>query len=269
MNPAPRWTKDPDLDDKLDALERGKRYMIIWTNDSRRTDRMSVLKFLGHNSHNDDTSWDARPDAGTQNMPRSWILRVEKASPIAKVIIDEKAPVPMAEVTDVKSEFERKVFERKVQHCGNRQQHEEHVTRVGQGWRLVCPGVLEDLTKSADVGVRWQAQMEEHLHEVRTLSAESMRLLNLPGVIQDERVKFNVRQRTELAKANASAALALAISNGVSDLESVLERLAKPLIIAVDADFDVEEMRDLFDQPVPFSPQWHAMQERARERRES
>jgi hypothetical protein len=245
MNPAlTRWTRDPDLDAKLDALEPGKRYLIIWTNDSRRTDRMSVLKFLGHNSvarQNDDTSWDARPDAGTQNMPRSWILHVHKASPIAKVRIDEKAPVP-GTYTNSKPDNDAVGAELVWIACGNTDPHAEHAMPAdGPGRDCRCPGI-EDLMP----GVRWQAQMEEHLHEVRTLTAESMRLSQVSGWADNERGRQNMRVRVELAKANATAALTLAVANGLGDLEPLLRALAGT------------EEDTLLNPPVPFSPRWHA-----------
>jgi hypothetical protein len=258
---TPRWTRDPHLEHKLESLERGKRYMFIWTNDSRRSDRMSVLKFLGFNHQgtvNQSLSLDARPDAGTQDLPTKWILRIEMTAPNAKIRIDEKAPVPPTEPGPDKVEDEpgeepiiEDGFRMIPSACARRDPHEAHVQRMSreQRWKMVCPG-KEDLTRSADVGVRWQAQMEEHLHETRTLSAEAMRLLSSPGVIQDERVKFSVRQRCELAKANATAALALAISNGVSDLEPVLAVLAQPIRYMT----GMEDEEDT----VPYSPQWHA-----------
>jgi hypothetical protein len=225
MNDTLRWTKDPEIDEQLDALERGKRYMIIWTNNGRRTDRMSVLKFLGTDAVGGNTAWDARPDAGTQNIPRDWILRVEKASLLAKVILDERAPVPLADATDVKPKPEMRVVH---QHCGKRQQHEEHVTRVSreQGWRLVCPGELEDLTQSADVGVRWQAQMEELIGSARGAGNEAMRMLNMPQGMRDPIVEKQIRFRVGVAQAHATAALALAISNGIGDLEPPLTKLS-------------------------------------------
>jgi RES domain-containing protein len=84
---------------------------------------------------------------------------------------------------------------------------------------------MEDLTKSDNVGVRWQAQMEEHLHGVRALSHEAMQMVLVPGV--DKAHQWNVR--VELAKANAVAAVALALANGMGDLEGVLSRLEESL----------------------------------------
>jgi hypothetical protein len=70
-----------------------------------------------------------------------------------------------------------------------------------------------DLTKSHNVGVRWQAQMEAHLQNVRAFSNEAM----LQGIDPDQ-----AASRSRLAQAHATAALALAVANGLSDLELVI-----------------------------------------------
>ena len=72
-----------------------------------------------------------------------------------------------------------------------------------------------DLTASANVAVRWQAQMEEHLSTMRALGSEAM----LPGIDP-----VHIPHRVQLAQAHAVAALALAIANGLGDLEMALSR---------------------------------------------
>jgi hypothetical protein len=84
---------------------------------------------------------------------------------------------------------------------------------------------MEDLTHSPHVGVRWQAQMEEHLQGVRALTNEAMQMVLAPGV--DRTHQWTVR--VELAKANAVAAVALSLANGLGDLEGVLSRLEETL----------------------------------------
>lgn len=69
----------------------------------------------------------------------------------------------------------------------------------------------DDLTKSPNVGVRWQAQMEEHLSEMRGLANEAQ----LHGL--DQKVAW---VRASLAQAHATAALALATANSLGDLEA-------------------------------------------------
>jgi hypothetical protein len=64
---------------------------------------------------------------------------------------------------------------------------------------------MADLTKSSNVGVRWQAQMEEHLASVRGFSSEAA----LPGLSQEAALV-----RATLAQAHATAALALATALG-------------------------------------------------------
>lgn len=84
-----------------------------------------------------------------------------------------------------------------------------------------------DLTKSANVGVRWQAQMEEHLTSVRSFTTESV---NLP---HDSGAKI---AQAMLAQAHATAALALAVANGLGDLEPIGDRIAGAI---VDAGIDI------------------------------
>jgi hypothetical protein len=81
---------------------------------------------------------------------------------------------------------------------------------------------MEDLTQSPHVSVRWQAQMEEHLKNVRALESEAMRMVLVPGV--DKRHQWTVR--VELAKANAVAALALSLANSAGDIEQQLSNIA-------------------------------------------
>ena len=59
----------------------------------------------------------------------------------------------------------------------------------------------EDLTKSPNVAVRWQAQMEQHLQQVRALSHEA----SLPGINPE-----TAAIRGILSQAHATAAQALA-----------------------------------------------------------
>ena len=235
MNPSsPRWTRDPHLEHKLEGLERGKRYMFIWTNDSRRSDRMSVLRFLGFNHQgtpNQSISLDARPDAGTQDLPTSWILRIEHAADDAKIRIDEKAPVPPTEPGPDKDPAASRLnddgWDVRMVQCSNRHPHDAHLVRqsTAQRWRVRCPGRERPDLESGSVGEQWQAQMEDFLASARGAGNEAMRLLNTPQAMRDPIVEKQVRFRVGVAQSSATAALALAISNGVGDLESVLSAL--------------------------------------------
>lgn len=71
----------------------------------------------------------------------------------------------------------------------------------------------EQNLNSPSVAVRWQAQMEDHLSDVRALTTEAM----LPGIDPDQ-ASF----RAALANAAATAALALALANGLGDLETAV-----------------------------------------------
>ena len=98
---------------------------------------------------------------------------------------------------------------------------------------------MEDLTKSGHVGVRWQAQAEEHLTQVRALTSEAMMIAtNRP---HDEITPAVVR--AQLATAHATAAAALLQANGLSDLEQALDRLQErfsDLLVEVEQVGDVK-----------------------------
>jgi hypothetical protein len=74
-----------------------------------------------------------------------------------------------------------------------------------------------DLANSPIAGVRWQAQMEEHLATVRALTSEAL----LPGIAEPHLVL-----RAGLAQAHATAALALSVANTGGDLELALGKLS-------------------------------------------
>lgn len=65
-------TQDPIL---WDELERGRKYLIHHQSPEQRKTRESVMVFLGSCSC-DTTDWSARPAAGTQTMPKSWIKAI-------------------------------------------------------------------------------------------------------------------------------------------------------------------------------------------------
>jgi hypothetical protein len=79
---------------------------------------------------------------------------------------------------------------------------------------------MEDLTQSGNVGVRWQAQMEEHLDRVRKFTMEAC---SVPGEAPAAMVRAN------LAQAHAVAALALSLANGLGDLEQPVGKIAESI----------------------------------------
>jgi hypothetical protein len=61
-----------------EGLENGKKYRIHHQSDSERVMRESVMVFLDApgGKHAKSTFWSARPVAGTQEMPTSWIKKL-------------------------------------------------------------------------------------------------------------------------------------------------------------------------------------------------
>jgi hypothetical protein len=78
--------------------------------------------------------------------------------------------------------------------------------------------------RSPNVGVRWQAQMEDHLATVR----ERMLVISRLSV-GDARGTEVVGAHAAVAQAAATAAVALAIANTGGDLEVSLSRVAEAI----------------------------------------
>ncbi len=71
--PAP----DPADDNAIAAsLVRGQRYRLRYRSETQRRDRSAVMVYLG--ADGDQLLFDARPAAGTQRMPRTWLRAVEQ-----------------------------------------------------------------------------------------------------------------------------------------------------------------------------------------------
>jgi hypothetical protein len=81
----------------------------------------------------------------------------------------------------------------------------------------------EDLTQSGHTGIRWQAQMEKHLEAVRENAEQADSNLRTGGNREAAAVW------AQIAIANANAAQALAIANGLGDLESAINDVAKAI----------------------------------------
>jgi len=59
-------------------FQPGKRYRIVHQSMTQRYPRVSVMVYLGSSGIMDELSFSARPAAGTQQMPRTWIKQVER-----------------------------------------------------------------------------------------------------------------------------------------------------------------------------------------------
>lgn len=55
-------------------LTVGQRYWLRYRSATQRLDRTAVMTYLGTNG--DALTFNARPVAGTQEMPRSWLLDI-------------------------------------------------------------------------------------------------------------------------------------------------------------------------------------------------
>lgn len=60
------------------SLEEGQRYRIVYMSGTQRFARVAVMDYLSFNAAHDELVFSARPAAGTQDMPRSWIKQFEK-----------------------------------------------------------------------------------------------------------------------------------------------------------------------------------------------
>jgi len=52
-------------------LRPGQRYRVWYRGESQHLDRIAVMVFLGEDG--DTLLFDARPVAGTQHLPRTWL----------------------------------------------------------------------------------------------------------------------------------------------------------------------------------------------------
>lgn len=59
-------------------FEPGKRYRIVHQSSTQRFPRVSVMIYLGTSGAIDLLGFSARPVAGTQQLPRTWIKQVEE-----------------------------------------------------------------------------------------------------------------------------------------------------------------------------------------------
>lgn len=59
----------------MDELIEGRKYRIKHRSETQKKDRESVMRFLGEEGSS--YVWSARPVAGTQTMPKSWVKSAE------------------------------------------------------------------------------------------------------------------------------------------------------------------------------------------------
>jgi hypothetical protein len=64
-----------DANNPVAPLEPGRRYLLRYRGETQRRDRTAVMVYLGEDG--DRLLFDARPAAGTQRLPRTWVHSVE------------------------------------------------------------------------------------------------------------------------------------------------------------------------------------------------
>jgi hypothetical protein len=71
------------------SLQVGKRYKIYHQSEAQKVLRYSVMDYLGPDETNQNNdNWNARPVAGTQSMPRSWISGIYQVHKSAAIILN-------------------------------------------------------------------------------------------------------------------------------------------------------------------------------------
>lgn len=73
----------------LTDMVPGKKYKVVYKGDLQRFNREAVMVYLGKDGTS--TSWDARPAAGTQTMPTSWIVAVVEVEANAKAYLNRRS----------------------------------------------------------------------------------------------------------------------------------------------------------------------------------
>lgn len=83
---------------KLDEMVVGNRYMIYHMAGTERRMRYSVMDYLGqepresYRGEGGNYTFNARPEAGTQSMPPSWIKLVESVSKDTPIVLNKMVP---------------------------------------------------------------------------------------------------------------------------------------------------------------------------------
>jgi hypothetical protein len=68
----------------------GHRYHMIYRSGTQRVDHYLVLDFLAEGSGIDEGSYlmNARPMAGTQPVPKRWVISVEEVDKSTKLVLN-------------------------------------------------------------------------------------------------------------------------------------------------------------------------------------
>ena len=72
-------------------LQQGRKYVIRHRSPMQRKMRESVMKYLGDHSVGGEpgASWSARPVAGTQPIPWSWVYSLSEADEDAAIRVND------------------------------------------------------------------------------------------------------------------------------------------------------------------------------------
>lgn len=73
------------------SFEPGKRYRVTHQSPTQHYARVSVMDYLGTAGIIDELSFSARPIAGTQKMPRSWIIKAEEVDKGVPISLNMRA----------------------------------------------------------------------------------------------------------------------------------------------------------------------------------
>ena len=65
-----------------------RKYRVIHRSETQRVDRASVLRYMAEDS--EVYYFDARPVAGTQTMPKSWVKSIEERPITTKIDLNRK-----------------------------------------------------------------------------------------------------------------------------------------------------------------------------------
>lgn len=77
-------------DEEEMKLVTGTKYIVRYQSETQRYQRQAVMVYLGPTPEGDGYLFSARPVAGTQKLPKSWIKGVWKALLGEKIRIDER-----------------------------------------------------------------------------------------------------------------------------------------------------------------------------------
>jgi hypothetical protein len=81
------------MEDGVMDMVSGRRYRITHQSDTQKYARVSVLDFMQSGTGTDASAlmFSARPIAGTQAMPRSWIINIEEVSSNTPITMNQRS----------------------------------------------------------------------------------------------------------------------------------------------------------------------------------